>query len=82
MHSKLSKLILSTATQMHYLPCERRVAACGNVTARQQPPTAKGMVFITLENETGNGNMIVWTNLREQQRAQVPKSRLLAVYGV
>ena len=52
------------------------------VTARQQPPTAKGVVFITLEDESGSVNVIVWKSLREKQRAQVLKSRLLAVYGV
>ena len=40
------------------------------------------MVFITQEDETGSVNVIVWKSLRETQRAQALKSRLLAVYGV
>ena len=73
---------LLTAAQMHDLPHGRRVRACGIVTARQQPPTAKGVVFITLEDETGTVNVIVWKRQREKQREQVLKSRLLAVVGV
>ena len=73
---------LLTAAQMHGLPSGKLVRACGIVTARQQPPTAKGVVFITLEVETGSVNVILWKSLRERQRAQVLKSRLLAVYGV
>ena len=66
---------------MHDLPSGKLVRACGIVTARQQPSTAKGVVFITLEDETGSVNVIVWKSVREKQRAQVLKSRLLAVYG-
>jgi error-prone DNA polymerase len=78
----LSRMKLLTAAQMHDLPHGRRVRACGIVTARQQPPTAKGVVFITLEDETGTVNVIVWKRQREKQREQVLKSRLLAVVGV
>ena len=78
----LTRMKLLTAAQMHDLPHGRRVRACGIVTARQQPPTAKGVVFITLEDETGTVNVIVWKRQREKQREQVLKSRLLAVVGV
>ena len=73
---------LLTAVQMRDLPHGQLVRACGIVTARQQPPPAKGVVFITLEDETGTMNVIVWKRQREKQREQVLKSRLLAVYGV
>lgn len=52
------------------------------VTVRQQPQTAKGTVFLTLEDETGPVNVIVWKSLRQTQRAEVLQARLLAVYGV
>lgn len=48
---------------------------------RQQPQTAKGVVFVTLEDETGNVNVIVWKSLREKQRNELLNSRLMAVYG-
>ena len=73
---------LLTAAQLRDLPSGRLVRACGLVTMRQQPQTAKGVVFVTLEDETGTVNVIVWKSLRERQRNELLKSRLLAVYGV
>ena len=55
--------------------------ACGIVTVRQRPATAKGTVFVTLEDETGTVNVIVWPKLVEQQRRELLQSSLLAVYG-
>jgi error-prone DNA polymerase len=73
---------LLTAAQLRDLPNGRLVRACGLVTMRQQPQTAKGVVFVTLEDETGTVNVIVWKSLRQRQRDELLKSRLLAVYGV
>ncbi|WP_229482847.1 error-prone DNA polymerase [Massilia horti] len=56
--------------------------ACGIVTVRQRPGTAKGVLFMTLEDETGNVNLIVWPDLVEKQRREVLSSTLLGVYGV
>jgi error-prone DNA polymerase len=56
--------------------------ACGMVTVRQRPGTAKGVIFITLEDETGNVNVIIWPALVEQQRREVLSAPLLGVYGV
>ena len=56
--------------------------ACGIVTVRQRPGTAKGVLFLTLEDETGNVNVIVWPSLVEQQRREVLSAPLLGVYGV
>ncbi|HJU99167.1 MAG TPA: error-prone DNA polymerase [Burkholderiaceae bacterium] len=55
---------------------------CGIVTVRQRPGTAKGVLFITIEDETGNVNVIVWPALVEQQRREVLSAALLGVYGV
>ncbi|CAN7174376.1 error-prone DNA polymerase [Pseudoduganella sp. LjRoot289] len=55
---------------------------CGIVTVRQRPGTAKGVLFITLEDETGNVNVIIWPALVEQQRREVLGAQLLGVYGV
>ncbi|KQP12051.1 hypothetical protein ASF45_32105 [Pseudorhodoferax sp. Leaf265] len=59
----------------------RFVRYAGIVTVRQQPETAKGVVFISLEDVTGNVQVIVWPTLTEKQRAEVLRARLLAVYG-
>jgi error-prone DNA polymerase len=56
--------------------------ACGLVTVRQRPGTAKGVLFMTLEDETGNVNVIVWPDLVEKQRREVLNAPLLGVYGV
>ncbi len=56
--------------------------ASGLVTHRQRPETAKGVVFVTLEDETGAVNVIVWPDVVEAQRRPLLASRLLTVYGV
>jgi error-prone DNA polymerase len=55
--------------------------ACGIVVMRQQPETAKGTIFVTLEDETGAVNVIVWKHVRERHRQALLASRLLAVAG-
>ncbi|MGI4813589.1 MAG: error-prone DNA polymerase [Janthinobacterium lividum] len=55
---------------------------CGLVTVRQRPGTAKGVMFVTLEDETGNVNVIVWPSLLEKQRKEALGASLLAVYGI
>ena len=78
---KLARRKLLNAKQLHDLPSGRRVAACGIVTVRQQPQTANGTIFVTLEDETGPVNVIVWRHVRESQREALLRSRLLAVWG-
>ncbi|WP_186239592.1 error-prone DNA polymerase [Burkholderia gladioli] len=56
--------------------------ACGIVTVRQRPGTAKGVLFITLEDETGQTNVIVKPDLVEKYRREALGASLLAVYGV
>ena len=73
---------LLTAQDLEAMPDGEDASACGIVTLRQQPSTAKGVVFITLEDETGTLNVIVWKSLRESLRAEVLHARLLAVHGV
>jgi error-prone DNA polymerase len=82
LREQLSKRKLLTATQMADYPSGRLVRACGIVTMRQRPQTAKGVVFVTLEDETGSVNVIVWKAVKERFRQEVYQSRLLAVYGV
>ena len=56
--------------------------ACGMVVGRQRPGSANGVLFMTLEDETGNVNVIIWPDLLERQRKEILQSGLLAVYGV
>ena len=71
-----------TAAQLDALPDGEDVAACGIVVLRQQPSTAKGVIFLTIEDDTGPINVIVWKSLRQAQRAEVLHARLLAVHGI
>jgi error-prone DNA polymerase len=81
LREQLSKMRMLTAAQLRDLPNGRMARACGIVTMRQQPQTAKGVVFVTLEDETGQVNVIVWKSIREKQRPALLRSRLLAVHG-
>jgi DNA polymerase III alpha subunit len=58
-----------------------RVAVAGLVLVRQRPGTAKGVIFITLEDETGVVNVIVWKKLYERFRRAVIAGRCLRVTG-
>jgi error-prone DNA polymerase len=70
-----------SAEQLAQLKNGASAWACGIVTMRQQPETAKGVIFVTLEDETGSVNVIVWRHVRERQRPALLRSRLLAVAG-
>jgi error-prone DNA polymerase len=59
----------------------RRVAVAGLVLVRQRPGTASGVIFATLEDETGVANVIVWPKVFERHRAIVLGARLLKVSG-
>lgn len=56
------------------------VSFCGIVTLRQRPETAKGVVFVSLEDETGNVQVIVWPSVRDAQPKELLRSRLLAAW--
>jgi error-prone DNA polymerase len=56
--------------------------ACGIVIVRQRPATAKGTMFVTLEDETGNVNVIIWPALIQLQRKELLNADLLGVYGI
>lgn len=62
-------------------PSGARVAVAGLVLVRQRPGTAKGVIFLTLEDETGICNVIVWSALYERFRRAVIAGRCLRVTG-
>lgn len=80
---RLQRLHLLTAAQLQELPGGRLVRAGGLVTGRQRPATAKGTIFVTLEDETGPVNVIAWPSLRDDaaQRHALLRAQLLAVEG-
>ena len=78
---RLSQKGFLTAAQLDALPDGADVAACGIVMLRQQPSTAKGVIFLTIEDDTGSINVIVWKSLRLTQRDELLHSTLLGVHG-
>ena len=82
LRGRLKRLRLSTAEELRGFPHGRLARAAGIVTGRQRPGTASGVVFVTLEDETGNVNVVVWSDLVEKQRRELTGSSLLGVYGV
>jgi len=59
----------------------RHIAVAGLVTGRQRPSTASGVIFVTLEDEHGMMNVVVWADLGERQRRELLESRLMQVNG-
>jgi error-prone DNA polymerase len=78
---RLAKRRFMTAEELKAVPNGRFVSYCGIVTLRQQPDTAAGTIFLSLEDETGTVQAIVWRSLRERQRTELLRSRLLAIKG-
>jgi error-prone DNA polymerase len=62
-------------------PDDTRVIVSGLVLIRQRPGTAKGVIFLTLEDETGVANIIVWADKFEAYRRQVLRARLIRIHG-
>ena len=79
---RLAKMKLLSAAELHDLPSGRLVRTTGIVTVRQRPGTAKGTIFVSLEDETGVINVIVWNHVIEAQRRPLLSASLLTVYGV
>lgn len=69
------------ASVLNGYPDKRVARACGIVTVRQRPQTSKGVIFVTLEDETGPVNVVVRPELIERQRRELLGSTLLGVYG-
>lgn len=66
---------------LDHVPGGTRITVAGLVLIRQRPGTAKGVIFITLEDETGVSNIVVWRKLYEKYRRAVIAGRLLRVTG-
>jgi len=63
------------------LPHAAQARTVGLVTQRQQPQTASGVTFITLEDEFGNVNVVVWSHIAQTQRRPYLEARLMAIEG-
>src|SRR5436190_448103 len=71
-----------TADRLNAIEDSKRLSIAGLVLIRQRPGSAKGVVFITIEDETGVANLVVWPDVFEKQRKIVMGARLVAVHGI
>ena len=78
---RLARSRAITAEALMRLPHGRAAKVTGIVTGRQRPGTASGTVFVTLEDETGWVNVIVWPALVEKQRSELLAAKLMTVHG-
>ncbi len=69
------------ACMLHLPPAGATVTVAGLVLVRQRPGTAKGVIFVTLEDETGVANVVVWAQVYAANRRAVIAGRLLRVTG-
>jgi len=72
---------LVAADELRGLPHGSSLRTAGLVISRQRPGSAAGVTFVTLEDETGQVNLIVWRHVAERQRRALLGSRLLGVAG-
>ncbi|HWB51813.1 MAG TPA: error-prone DNA polymerase [Stellaceae bacterium] len=81
MRGELEAEGIVTAAALAALPVERRVRVAGLVLIRQRPGSAKGVIFITLEDETGVANLIIWPPILERFRRTALGATLLCCRG-
>ena len=82
LRSRLRARGVTTAAELKPMASDQRVTVAGLVLFRQQPATARGTIFITIEDETGAANLIVWNNVQNKYRRAVYIGKLLACRGV
>jgi error-prone DNA polymerase len=81
LRQRLTQEGVVTAEELRRLTDGDAVHTAGLVITRQRPMTASGVTFVTLEDETGHVNLIVWLKVAERQRRALIESRLLEVSG-
>jgi len=81
LRERLRAAALVTAAELMAAGNGARVRTAGIVLMRQRPATASGVTFLTLEDESGQVNVIVWERIGREQRRALIESRLLEVHG-
>jgi error-prone DNA polymerase len=77
----LERRRLLCARDVNKAPAGQMVSTAGLVVNRQRPASANSVTFVTLEDETGYVNLVVWKRVAERQRQALLASRLLGVVG-
>ncbi|WP_163378935.1 error-prone DNA polymerase [Cyclobacterium sp. SYSU L10401] len=81
LRDQLDQLRVSPTAHLGKMKDGAFVKVCGLITVRQRPGTAKGVLFITVEDETGFANLVVWAKTFEKYRSVILQSKLLMVSG-
>jgi len=79
--ARMQKLGVQRAIDLGKLPSGRKIRTAGGVIARQRPGTAKGFVFLSLEDETGVANAIITPDLFQQNRLLLATEQFLLIEG-
>ena len=81
LRDRLTKRRIRKAEARWTLPNDTRATVAGLVICRQRPGSAGNVVFVTLEDETGQTNVVIWPKLAERQAKELLNSKLLVVHG-
>jgi len=81
LRGKLELLQVVPTAKLALLKNDMPVKVCGLITVRQRPGTSKGVLFITIEDDTGFANIVVWSNVFEKYRKEILRSKLFMVAG-
>jgi len=82
LRQQLDMLQVTPTAELPNLKNGDKIKVAGLVTVRQRPGTAKGILFITIEDETGFANLVAWEKIFDKYRKDIVQSRLLMVEGV
>jgi error-prone DNA polymerase len=78
---EMRSLNIKSAVELREIKHGKRATVAGAVITRQRPGTASGLIFLTLEDETGNANVIVMPHIYEKYRQVVLEPRFIRVSG-
>lgn len=81
LRGKLDLLHVVPTAKLGLIKNDMPVKVCGLITVRQRPGTSKGVLFITIEDDTGFSNIVVWNNVFEKYRKEILQAKLLMVAG-
>src|SRR5690606_15423603 len=81
LREKLELLRVAPTEKLSTMENGMQVKVCGMITVRQRPGTAKGVIFVTIEDETGFANVVVWSKVFDKYRKDILRARLLMVEG-
>lgn len=79
--SQLNSIRVTSAANLTQMKNGEAIKVAGLITVRQRPGTAKGVLFVTIEDETGFANIVVWDSVFQKCRRDIVQARLLVVEG-